>query len=90
MIAAKVLRVAVFVLYLPVLGAVAVLIWQCLFLLVRLQPAGLLAAPYGAVLWLVGRRALRALRDKDGRPWLDLALTLVADALIAVLLASAL
>ena len=83
------LRVVVFALYVPVLGAVVVPVWQCLFLLVRLQPAGLLAVPYGAALWLVGRRALRVLRDPGADPRPDLVLTLAADALIAVLLVSA-
>jgi hypothetical protein len=87
---AAALRVAVFVLYLPVAGAVAVALWQALYLLLRLQPAAAFGLLYAAVLWLVLRRAVRVLRGGVPRPWADLALLLVADALIGFLLVSSL
>ena len=79
------LRLAVFVLYLPVLGAGALFVWQCLFLLAHGQAAGLFGLLYGGVLVLIARRAARVLRGEVPRPWADLAATLVADALIAVI-----
>lgn len=79
------LRLAVFVLYLPVLGAGALLVWQCLFLLLHGQPAGLFGLLYAGVLFLIGRRAARIVRGDIARPWADLAAALIADALLAVI-----
>lgn len=79
------LRLAVFVLYLPVLGAGALLVWQCLFLLTHAQAAGLFGVPYAAILFLIGRRAARIVRGDVARPWADLAAVLVADALLAAI-----
>jgi hypothetical protein len=80
------LRVAVFVLYLPVLGAGALLVWQCAFLLAHGQMGGLFGLLYAGVLFLVGRRAARIVRGDIPRPWADLAATLAADALLAIIL----
>lgn len=80
------LRLAVFVLYLPVLGAGALLVWQCLFLLAHGAPAGLFGLLYAAVMVLLGRRAARVVRGEIPAPWADLAAALLADALLAVIL----
>lgn len=80
------LRLAVFVLYLPVLGAGALLVWQCLFLLLHGQAAGLLGLVYSGALFLLGRRAARIVKHDVSPPWGDLAAALVADALLGVIL----
>ena len=82
----KFLRLAVFVLYLPVLGAGALLVWQCAFILAHGEKAGFLILPYAAVLFLIGRRAARIVRDDIPKPWADLAAALAADVLLAVIL----
>ena len=79
------LRLAVFVLYLPVLGAGLMLVWQCLFLLLHGQTAGLFGLLYAGILFLIGRRAARVLKGGIPPPWADLAAALVADALLAVI-----
>lgn len=81
----KFLRLAVFVLYLPLLGAGALLVWQCLYLLLRGQAAGAFGAVYAGILFLVGRRAARIARGEIPAPWGDLAATLAADALLAII-----
>jgi hypothetical protein len=80
------LRLAVFVLYLPVLGAGALLVWQCLFLLVHGEAAGLFGVLYAAGIFVLGRRAARVVKGEVPRPWPDLAAALAADALLAVIL----
>lgn len=79
------LRLAAFVLYLPVLGAGALLVWQCLFLLLHGAVAGLFGVVYAGGLFVVGRRAARVLKGQVPRPWPDLVAALVADALLAVI-----
>lgn len=81
-----ILRAAVFVLYVPVLGAGAFLVWQCAFLLAHGEKTGLLLVPYAGVLYLIGRRAARIVRGGVPEPWADLAAALAADALLAVIL----
>lgn len=79
------LRLIVFVLYIPVLGAVASLIPKCVMLLVHGRPVGLYGAAYAVALWFVGRRAVRVLRGEIPKPWLDLLLAILADCLLAVI-----
>ena len=79
------LRLAAFLSYLPVLGALALLVWQCLFLLLHAQRAGLFGLAYAAAGFLLGRRAARVVRGGIPRPWLDLALLIAADALLGVI-----
>jgi hypothetical protein len=79
------LKLAAFLAYLPVLGALALLCWQCLFLLIHGQGAGLFGLAYTGVMILLGRRAARVLRGQTGRVWLDLTLLLAADALLGVI-----
>lgn len=79
------LRLAVFVLYLPVLGAGLLLVWQCLFLLLHGQAAGLFGLLYAGVLFLIGRRAARILKGGIPPPWIDLAAALAADVLLAAI-----
>jgi hypothetical protein len=79
------LRLATFLAYLPVLGALALLSWQCLFLLLHARTAGLFGLLYAGVLVALGRRAARVLRDDASRPWLDLLLLLAADVLLGVI-----
>ena len=81
----KSLRLAVFVLYLPVLGAGALLVWQCLFILLHGMPTGLLMLPYGGVLYLIGRRAARVVKGEVPAPWPDLIAALIADALLGII-----
>ena len=79
------LRLAVFVLYLPVLGAGALLVWQCAFILAHGEKAGLLLLPYAGILFLIGRRAARIVRGDIPKPWADLVAALAADALLGVI-----
>lgn len=79
-------RLATFLSYLPVLGALAFLSWQCLFLLIHAQGAGLFGFAYAGAAVLLGRRAARALRGRLPRVWIDLVLLLAADALLAAVL----
>ncbi len=79
------LRLVVFALYLPVLGAGALLVWQCLFLLLHGQIAGLFGLLYTGALVLLGRRAVRIVKGEVPKPWGDLAAALVADALLALI-----
>jgi hypothetical protein len=78
----KALRLAAFLAYLPVLAALSLLIWQCLFLLLQAQRAGLFGLAYTAALVLLARRSARALRGEIPRLWLDLVLLLAADSLL--------
>ncbi|HXT01094.1 MAG TPA: hypothetical protein VN915_10490 [Elusimicrobiota bacterium] len=82
---ATALRLAAFLCYLPVLGALALLTWQCAFLLARAQGAGAFGAAYAGAAYLLGRRAARVVRGDAARPWLDLLLLLAADALLGVI-----
>ncbi|HEX4047347.1 MAG TPA: hypothetical protein VH309_05910 [Elusimicrobiota bacterium] len=84
------LRLAAFLAHLPVLGALALLCWQCLFLLIHARAAGLFGLLYAAVLVLLARRAARVLRGQVPRPWTDLVLLLAADSLLGVVFFSAL
>lgn len=79
------LRLAVFVLYLPLLGAGALLVWQCAFLLFHGAGAGLFGFLYAGGLFVIGRRAARVVKGQVARPWPDLAATVAADALIGVI-----
>lgn len=80
-------RILVAALYLPVLGALALLAWQCLFLLLHDAPAGLFGLLYAGAAFLLGRRAARIVRGVPETPrlWLDAVLLLAADVLIGVL-----
>jgi hypothetical protein len=79
------LRLAAFLAYLPVLGALALLVAQCAFLLAHAQTAGLFGLMYAAAAFLLGRRAARIVRGAVLKPWLDLTLLLAADALLGVI-----
>lgn len=80
-------RVAVFLLYLPMLAAVASLLPKCVVLLMRGQAAGYFGFLYGAALLVAGRRAARVVRGGVTSLWLDGLLALAADVLLALLLA---
>jgi hypothetical protein len=79
------LRLAAFLAYLPVLGALALLVAQCAFLLAHAQGAGFVGLPYAGAAFLLGRRAARVARGEVLRPWLDLVLLVAADALLGVI-----
>ena len=86
----KALRLAAFVAYLPVLAALALLSWQCLFLLIHAQKSGLAGVGYAGVLVLLARRAVRAVSGRLPRLWPDLALLLAADGLLGIVFFTAL
>jgi hypothetical protein len=76
------LRLVAFVLYIPPLLALLALVFRTLQLLIGGQAAGLFGLVYGGVIWLLGRRAVRVLKDAARKPWADVALLSIVDLLL--------
>lgn len=76
--------------YIPLVAALGWMTAVCLLLLLRREPAGLYAVPYGlGAAWMTARAArLKRPREEDeDPPTLEIALALTADALLAGVLA---
>jgi hypothetical protein len=76
------LRLVAFVLYIPPLLAISALVFRTLQLLLVGQAAGLFGLLYAGAVFLLGRRAVRMLKDPTRKPWADVALLSAADLLL--------
>ena len=81
------LRYAAHALYLPLMGALGYLVVLCLLILGRGDLVGARALPYGAVLFVVGRRYFRISSGELDGPqlWKDVAALSVIDAFLAII-----
>jgi hypothetical protein len=76
------IQLIAFILYIPPLLAISTLIFRTVQLLIGGHPASLFGLLYAGVLWLLGRRAVRVLKDPARKPWADVALLSVVDLLL--------
>jgi hypothetical protein len=81
------LRYAAHALYLPLMGGLGYLVVLCFLILSRGDLVGARAVPYGAVLFVVGRRYFRIYSGELDGPqlWKDVAALAVIDVLLAVI-----